>query len=321
MTLNEESIHGEHPLSYDGQTQTSLTHIVEALWQTNVQSSTLLGEGVYGRCYGVEFGCSPHRAVIKIQKYPGMGDQERHQLAELHNKFPALTPQVYAYLPETEIGDALIMQWLPGQSCPRPEQLPHALRASLQRQAVELLLELHAVEHPQGYGSFDGPFYTRWWDYYGQRVRDTYQAITESEEARAYLGPQVLALMDRALKHGERILATSEGRPVLLHGDYCFGNLLFDSQTWRISGLIDPLDAEWGERELDLVNLINGHIHHFELVNLYRKAMDLGPLFPLRYWFYQVWTWLFYYVRVRVACREWVLRCGRELDKAMKRYL
>ncbi|MGH2482479.1 MAG: hypothetical protein ACRDHW_22770, partial [Ktedonobacteraceae bacterium] len=79
--------------------------------------------------------------------------------------------------------------------------------------------------------------------------------------------------------------------------------------------------AERGERELDLVNVINGHIHHFELLNRYREAVDLDPGFPMRYWFYQIWKWLSYYVRVQTACREWVLRCGRELEKTMSCYL
>ena len=302
-------------------TYMSLQHMLERTWKTSALSMTLLGEGVYGRSYAVTLGIFPYRALIKIHKYPGVADQERRQLIELRAHVPALVPHVYAYLEDPELGQTLVMEWLPGQSCPQPERLPLPLRASLQRQVVDLLLQMHEIEHRGGYGSFDGPFYPRWWDYYGQRVRDTYQAITTAEEARLYLGQEVLALMDRTLKHGEQILGTSQGRPVLLHGDFCFGNLLFDPHTWRISGLIDPLDAEWGERELDLVNLINGHVHHFELLNRYRDTMGLGAYFPLRYWFYQVWKWLFYYVRVRVACREWVLRCGRELEKAMDCYL
>ncbi len=305
----------------EDQTQLSLHHILENRWKTSAQSIMLLGEGVYGRCYGVTFGASPYRAIVKIHKYPGMADQERRQLIALHNHVPVPVPQVYAYPPETELGDAIVMEWLDGQSCPKPEMFSYTLRASLQRQVVDLLLKLHSVEHLQGYGSFDGPFYPRWWDYYGQRVRYTYQAIINDEQACSYLGSQVLALMEHTLEHGERILGTSAGRPVLLHGDFCFGNLLFDVHTWRISGLIDPLDAEWGDRELDLVNLINGHMLHFELLNRYRETMDLGPCFPLRYWFYQIWKWLFYHVRVRAKCREWVLRCGRELEKAMDRYL
>ncbi len=305
----------------EDQTYRALHHMLTRIWQKDPQSIALLGEGVYGRCYGITLERAPYRAVIKVHKYPSMADRERCQLLELRSHIPGLIPQVYTYLPETEVGDILIMEWLPGQSCPRPEQFPHALRASLQGQTVDLLLKLHTIGHREGYGSFDGPFYSYWWDYYGQRARHTYQSIIESEEARLYLGSQVLALMDRALEYGERILSTSVGQPVLLHGDFCFGNLLFDTQTWRISGLIDPLDAEWGERELDLVNIINGHIHHFELLNRYREAVDLGPCFPMRYWFYHVWKWLGYYVRVRTACREWVLRCGHELEKAMDSYL
>ncbi|HZR39870.1 MAG TPA: phosphotransferase [Ktedonobacteraceae bacterium] len=301
----------------DDQTRMSLHRILESLWKTHPQSIVLKGEGVYGRCYGVTFGCAPYRAIVKIHKYSGMGDQERRQLIEMHSYVPVLVPQVYGYLPDTELGEALVMEWLPGQSCPRPERFAYALRRLLQQQVVDLLLRLHSIEHPQGYGAFDGPFYARWWDYYGQRVRGMYEAIIKDEEARLYLGSEVLALMERTLEYGEAILGTCVGRPVLLHGDFCFGNLLFDGQ--RISGLIDPLDAEWGDRELDLVNIINGHVRHFELLNRYREAVDLGACFPLRYWFYQVWKWLFYYVRVRTKCREWILRCGRELEKAIER--
>lgn len=302
------------------QTYASLRNILESVWKTNARSIMLLGKGVYGQCYGVTFGKPPYRAVVKIHTYPGIGDQERRQLDTLHNYIPTLVPDVYAYLSETVLGEAVVMKWLPGKNYPQPELFPYELRTLLQHQAVELLLNLHTVQHPQGFGSFDGPFYQRWWDYYGQRVRNTHQAIISNEEACAYLGSQVLALMDYALEHGERILDTNVGQPVLLHGDFCFGNLLFDPQTWHISGLLDPMDAEWGNRELDLVNVINGHVKHFELLNRYREAVNLGPCFPVRYWFYQVWKWLSYYMRVRVKCREWVLRCGRELQKGIDTY-
>lgn len=295
----------------------SLQDIINHIWQTDIRSTALLGQGVYGQVYGVTFGCFPYRAVVKRYKYSSIGEQERRQLNELSTYFPALVPHVYAYIPDAERGDALIMEWLPGQSYSRPEQFPYAVRTSLQHSVVELLLKLHSIEHPEGYGTFDGSFYPRWWDYYGMRVQNTYQAIVSNKESRTYLGPQVLILMEHTLEHGEQILNTHVGKPVLLHGDFCFNNLLFDSNSEQISGLIDPMDAEWGERELDLVNLINGHIHHFELLNRYREIAQFDDCFPLRYWFYQIWKWLFYYVRVKTPCREWVLRCGRELEKAM----
>lgn len=287
----------------------------------NVQTCSLLGKGEYGQCYGVVIDKAPHRVVVKMHRYQGMGLQEYRQLQVLREYAPVPVPQVYACLPETDRGEFVVMDWLPGTGCPKPETFPYAQRKMLQQQVVDLLLKLHAVNHPQGYGSFGGPFYQRWWDYYGQRVQQTYQTIYKSESACAYFGAQGLALMELALSHGERIVSTATSRPVLLHGDFCFGNLLFDPQTSQISGLIDPLDAEWGDRELDLVSIINGHIHHFELLNRYREAVQLNEYFPLRYWFYQIWKWLFYYTRVQVNCRSWVLRCGRELTKAIDKYL
>ena len=303
------------------QQKSVLYTLLKSIWQTRYEALTFLGKGEYGQCYGVTLAAPPYRAVVKMYTYPGTGYQEARQLKELRIHATVPVPQIYAYLPETELGELLVMEWLSGESCPRPEKHSYLLRKSLQQQVVDLLLNLHAVEHPQGYGTFDGPWYPGWWDYFGARVYLTHRTITSNQEACTYFGPQVLALMDRCLEYGERIVSTAQSKPVLLHGDFCYNNLLFHPQPWQLSGLLDPLDAEWGDRELDLVNIINGHIHHFELLNRYRESVDLNPRFPLRYWFYQVQKWLFYYVRVGVPCREWVLRCGRELEKAIQKYL
>lgn len=184
MQFSEERLHS------------SLHNILETVWKTNARSIMLLGKGVYGQSYGVTFGKPPYHAVVKIHTYLGMGDQERRQLDKLHKYVPTLVPAIYAYLPETMLGEAIVMEWLPGKSFPQPELFSYELRTLLQQQAVTLLLNLHAVQHPQGFGSFDGPFYKRWW----------------------------------------------------------------------------------------------------------------------------IWKWLSYYLRVRVKCREWVLRCGRELQKAADTY-
>ena len=303
--------------------------VVVAVWHTGTEALTLLGTGVYGRCYGVTLARPPYRAAIKLHHVPGMAAAEAAQLRALrtHLPLPALIPHVYACLPQLDLEaerplGAVAMEWLPGESCGRPEALPRPHRVILQRGLVDLLLTLHRVVHPAGYGAFAGPFHPTWWDAYGPRLHATQEAILTSAESRAYLGRPVLALMERTLAHAERILATTpDPRPVLLHGDVCFGNLLVDPVSWHVCGLLDPLDAEWGERELDLVNVINGHVRHFEVLNGYRAAVNLGPSFPLRYWFYQVWKWLSYHVRVGAPCRAWVLRCGRELEKAMERAL
>src|SRR5690349_9570873 len=80
----------------EGQIRLSLPHILQNVWKTTYQSIVLLGEGVFGRSYGVTFACSPYRAVVKVHKYPDMGSQENGQLIELSYHLPGLVPHVYA---------------------------------------------------------------------------------------------------------------------------------------------------------------------------------------------------------------------------------
>jgi aminoglycoside phosphotransferase (APT) family kinase protein len=300
---------------------TQLTHeqvdaIIDAAFACEKLSATLIGSGAFGLVYDVALPRPPQRVVIKIQKFPGWGLREQQQLDILRQHSPVPVPQIYYYQPETAtMCEALVMEYLPGIPGKSLRDPAPALRQRITRDITDTLLALHDVRHPEGYGSIDGPYYERWWDFYGQRVRAVYAYLQQPLPGDTPLDSAILRMAERSLAAGEAILGDRKGDAVLVHGDFCLNNLLFDPATCRIVGLIDPLDLHWGERELDLVNLTKSRGERFQLLETYCQSIHLDEQFPVRYWFYQFWSWLYYYALIHVLATEWLLFCVQKLEQ------
>jgi len=243
-----------------------LDAIIDAAFASEKTSATQIGTGAFGLVYDVKLACPPHRAVIKIQKFPGWGQRERQQLELLRQYSPVPVPQIYYYQPETSaMCEALVMEYLPGVPGKSLRDPAPLIRQRVTCDIIDTLRALHAVHHPEGYGDIDGPYYEHWWDFYGQRVRAVHAYLQRPLPGDAPLDSAILRMAERSLAEGERIFASHRGNAVLVHGDFCLNNLLFDPATRRIVGLIDPLDLHWGERELDLVNLTKSRGERFQL--------------------------------------------------------
>lgn len=293
-----------------------LDAIIDAAFACEKTSARLIGTGAFGLVYDVALARPPQRVVIKIQKFPGWGRQERQQLDLLRQHSPVPVPQIYYYQPETAtICEALVMEYLPGVPGKSLRDPAPLIRQRVSRDIIDTLKTLHAVRHPGGYGNIDGPHYERWWDFYGQRVRAVYAYLQQPQPGDTPLDSAILGMAERSLAAGERIFAGCRGNAVLVHGDFCLNNLLFDPATCRIVGLIDPLDLHWGERELDLVNLTKSRGERFQLLETYCQGIEQDEHFTLRYWFYQFWSWLYYYALIHVLATEWLQFCVQKLEK------
>jgi aminoglycoside phosphotransferase (APT) family kinase protein len=300
-----------------------LDPIIQAAFACETVAAKQIGSGAFGLVYLVTLPCSPERVVVKIQKFPGWGLREKQQLEYLRQYAPVPVPQIYYYQPDTaNVCEALMMEYIPGVPGKSLRDPAPPIRQRITRDIIETLLALHEVQHPGGYGNLnDSSFYAYWWDFYGQRVRAVHAYLQRPLPGDTPIDTAILRMADRSLSAGERIFAECQNNAVLVHGDFCLNNLLFDPTTSRIVGLIDPLDLHWGERELDLVNLTKSRGDRFQLLETYSQSVDLGEQFPLRYWFYQFWSWLYYYALIHVLATEWLLFCVQKLEEAMKKYL
>lgn len=212
------------------------------------------------------------------------------------------------------------MEYLPGIAGRTLGELSPDLEVQISQDVIALLKSLQAVRNPEGCGPLDGPFYKKWWDYHRQRVEAVY-AFLRHDPNRSAFDKTVLEMVERSLERGEEIFSDRDDVATLIHGDYSLGNIMFDPTTYQITGLIDPLEAEWGDPVLDAIHLTKSHGDRFRLVERYREVIGGSDRFPLHFWFYQFWTWLYYYALIDIDVKGWLNYCAQELQRAMEEYL
>jgi fructosamine-3-kinase len=129
-----------------------------------------------------------------------------------------------------------------------------------------------------------------------------------------------MEVADVSFDRAEQILGRREGDAVLVHSDFWLKNILVDPRSYRITGVIDPLDAEWADRELDLIHLELSWGSDMRLIELYKQQIGLHERFPLRYAFYQFWYAMQNFARIGWHDREQDLKLASALREAIGRY-
>lgn len=246
-----------------------------------------VGEGFYGVVYRLELSKAPHQVIVKCYQQPGNHKKERAQLALLRPHSLLKVPEVYAVHDKDDDFpfDALIMEFVEGINA---SLLPtdHPNRERFAEEMVANLLHLHGVSNPLGFGE-EGRLFSTWKDCYVERI----EALKRKLQGRLspVVSPHVRSVADRSVARFDQIFSQPVERSSLIHSDYNLWNILVDPKTARITAVIDPLNAGWADRELDLFHLQNADGDRFGLLERYQRQWRLSELFPVKNAFYWFW--------------------------------
>lgn len=298
----------------------ALEAMLRPVFDAEVRSFGLMHDGAFGTLYDVRLAHRPGRVVVKMQKFAGRAAIERRQLEELRRHAPVRVPDVYACLAGTpSSAEALVLEHLPGVEGRRLGALTPAARSRVAGSMIDTILALHGREHPEGYGELDGPWAQRWLDHYRPWAGAVFAELRSRVGSEQAPDPLVVKVGERALERIENIFTGRNARPVLVHGDFCLGNLLFDPDTYEVTGLIDPLDSVWGDAERDLVHLAKSDGHRYGLLEEYQRRVPPDDGFELRYWFYMFWTWVSYDASIGLRDDAWYRTCAERLQAMLDR--
>lgn len=297
--------------------------LTEEAFGSRPVSAKKLGEGAYGIVYDVQLPHTPDRVVVKWQKRIGQGMREARQLKELRKHALVRVPEVLYYHPgSADVPfEAIVMEHIPGTPASELPAPPAEIAPRFASDAIDVLMHWHGVRQGKGYGPLDGPFRTNWADYYRQRIYAYWSEIQSICPRENHLPAEMLQLAGRSLDAAEAILGPRDNEAVLLHSDYWLANILIDSKTYRITGVIDPLDAEWGDRELDLILLNVYWGRELDLLGEYCRRVPSDEQFELRQVFYRFWYEIQSYARIRWHEDGLNRSLTQRLDMLMSRYL
>lgn len=243
-----------------------------------------------GYVYSVKIPVDSYEVIVKFQKYAGKAKPEAEQLDFLRIFAEKIVPKVlHVHLPTEELPfEALVMEKLPGIQASSLKDPSVEVQTQIAEEIVDWLERWHDVGHPQGYGPLTGPWFERWADYQKSL------ALRHLEEVKglsldAPLPTVILEAAERSLESAEQILGDISGGAVLVHGDIWLPNILIDPDTYRVTGIVDPQNCRWDEREADVVPMDWPYGDYQFLMKVYQQRHPLREGWPLRFAFQRFW--------------------------------
>lgn len=295
----------------------TLIKLVDKYFKCNVISVKKVGEGFYGQVYLADTVKSPFKIVIKLYKHKGNNVREKRQLNLLRGYSLLRIPEVY-YIHEysEEIPyEALIMEYIEGVNA---AQLPedHYNKDKFVKDMVGNLIHLHGITNDRGFG--DGVDMVQDWK---SCLKNKLDVWYKELEFKKLMSSKVMGYVDASLDNFDNIFADPIRKSSLIHSDYNLWNILVDAKTAKITGVIDPLDAGWADKELDLFHLQNADGDRFGLLDYYKNNTAVSELFPVKNAFYWFWDDIKHLINVGWYDEERFVSFGERMLSLMKEYL
>jgi fructosamine-3-kinase len=263
-----------------------ITWLIDNYLNCDMLSFNEIGEGFYGTVYLIHIAKDPYKLIVKMYKHSGRGVLEYQQLSLLRKHSLLKVPQVYFVHNKSEAVpfDVLIMEYIEGINA---SKLPteHPNRDAFADEMIANLIHIHSISNENGFGVM-GEMYPDWKTCLGIKIRKMHLILHSNFQE--LISPYVMEIADKSIEAFDKIFV-SPVKSSLIHSDYNLWNILVDEKSAKITAVIDPIDAGWADREMDLFHLQNANGDRFELLERYQRNVKLSELFPLKDAFYWFW--------------------------------
>lgn len=157
--------------------------------------------------------------------------------------------------------DVLAMDFLPGTNGGAVRYFSRKKRERLAGQVVDILLQFHAAQSPDGFGEIGSETrYATFQDYYKPRAASILETASKLD-----MPEEVFATAKAAFEQFDSIFYLPIERASLIHGDYNMWNILADKAACKVTAVIDPCNGCWADSEMDLYQLNNANGRQFRL--------------------------------------------------------
>lgn len=294
-----------------------LTKLINTYFDCDVTQYKKVGEGFYGQVYLVEILKSPYRLIVKWYKHTGNNQRENRQLALLKKHSLLKIPDVYYvhnYTKDVPY-EAVIMEYIEGVNA---SHLPtnHPNKDKFIKAMGDNLIHLHGITNKDGFGDGNNMF-PDWKSCLRNKLDNWYEDLKTNEQ----ISKKVMSYVDISFEKFNDIFAETIEKSSLIHSDYNLWNILVDAKTAKITGIIDPLDAGWADKELDLFHLQNADGDRFGLLDYYKNNTAVSELFPVKNAFYWFWDDIKHLINVGWYDEKRFVSFGERMVSLMKEYL
>jgi len=295
------------------------TLLMDTYFNSGIKSCRKIGEGFYGAVYFVESDKPPHKLVVKWYKHARNNERESSQLKLLGKHSLIKVPEVYAIHRHSDDlpYEAMMMEFIDGVNAGGIEIEDAVKQNRFADRIIDNLLALHAVTNPQGFGEEGAVPFPDWTACYRSKVDRMYAEITSVRFAHI-VSPVVMDTIERSYDLFDRVFRDNPATASLVHSDYNLWNILVNPHTLEPAAIIDPFDAGWADKEIDLFHLQNANGDRFRLLDRYRSQAALSDLFDVKNAYYRFWDDIKHLIHVGWYEEEHFRTYGGKLEKQLR---
>jgi fructosamine-3-kinase len=180
------------------------------------------------------------------------------------------------------------------------------------------LIHLHSITNEKGFG-MGNEMFSDWKSCFGCRINKMHQIL--HEDYKDSVSPYVMEVADKSIEAFDKIFAEPIEKSSLIHSDYNLWNILVDEKSAKITAIIDPIDAGWADKEIDLFHLENADGDRFELLKRYKRNSNISELFPVKNAFYWFWDDIKHMENMGWYEEERFTSFGNRLTSLMEEYI
>lgn len=254
-----------------------------------VVSVRYIGGGGFGLVYKVAFN-SGKVQVMKAFKVAESMQVEARSLQELRRACPLNIPKIYY----TNVAnnkypfDVIAMECIQGENAVKVK-LPFSLKK--RKQFTDVLIDSIGKMHDYDCGSKYGfigsdEIFESWQEFYKDFILKVFDEAKEFCQDGRRLSRKIYSLLELGVKNIDYILSEPVEKPSLVHGDIWLPNVMVKKSTFEPVGIIDPLNAMFGDKEYDLFPLNAPVKRSLRLYQTYKDRFKTSEKVDLKVAFY-----------------------------------
>ena len=247
-----------------------------------IKTAQHISTGCYADIFLLTFETAG-QCILKQFRFPGIAEREltSYRILKSHGALPM--PMIFFSNPSLRY---ICMEHLDGQPLSRVS----APNPALASKVVDLLINCHR------HCTDDTPEQAamRWETMYRMRQRD----ILERSLTLAHSGQLEMEVYDQfrlSVSALPQILGKSVQQLSLIHGDFTPWNIMVDHEARKVTAVLDPYLADFGDREYDLMMMNKANGRSLDLVSLYQQEIPPSAQFERKTVYYNAWNELCHY--------------------------
>lgn len=268
----------------------AIINLVQEMNGEPVLSVRYIGGGGFGLVYKVAFN-SEKVQVIKAFKVTESMQAEARSLQELRRASSLKIPEIFY----TRVADdnkypfdVIAMECIQGENAAKV-RLPFSSKK--RKQFADVLIDsvgkMHDYDCGNKYGFIGSDErFDSWQEFYKDFLLKVFDESKEFCQDGSRLSRKIYSLLELGVKNIDYILSEPVEKPSLVHGDIWLPNVMVKKSTFEPVGIIDPLNAMFGDKEYDLFPLDAPVKRSLRLYKTYKERFITTEKVDLKVAFY-----------------------------------